>query len=176
MYSSDHAPYRFDDTGKLSAGSNPDFPHIANGLPGIEVRLPLLFSEGVMKGRITLNHFAALAAGNVSKIYGLEHKKGSITEGKDADVAIWDPMVTRLVTAAALHDNMDYTPYEGMAVTGWPTTVLQRGRVIIDDDELLVDRGAGQFVPRRTVDCTGMPGRMAPELDPHTNFGVDLDL
>ena len=85
VYSSDHAPYRFDDTGKLHAGPKPDFPQIANGLPGIEMRLPLLFSEGFIKGRITLNHFVALAATNVSKIYGLEHCKGSITEGKDAD-------------------------------------------------------------------------------------------
>lgn len=176
VYSSDHAPYRFDETGKLNAGSNPDFPRIANGLPGIEMRLPLLFSEGFMQGRITLNHFVALAAGNVSKIYGLDHCKGSITEGKDADIAIWDPEINREVTADGIHDNMDYTPYEGMQVTGWPTTVVQRGKVIIEDDELCVDRGAGEFVPRRTIDCTGMPGRLAPELDPNINFGVDLDI
>lgn len=176
VYSSDHAPYRFDDTGKLHAGPEPAFPKIANGLPGIEMRLPLLFSEGFVKGRITLNHFVALAATNVSKIYGLEHCKGSITEGKDADIAIWDPEVVRTVTAADMHDNMEYTPYEGMTVTGWPTTVIQRGTVIIDDNALQVERGAGQFVPRNTIDCTGMPGRLAPELDPEKNFGADLGL
>jgi dihydropyrimidinase len=176
VYSSDHAPYRFDETGKLNAGPEPEFPKIANGLPGIEMRLPLLFSEGFIKGRITLNHFAALAAGNVSKIYGLDHVKGSITEGKDADIAIWDPDVTREVRAEDLHDNMAYTPYEGMTVTGWPTTVIQRGDVIIENKELQAKRGAGEFVPRRTIDCTGMPGRLAPELDPAKNFGVELEL
>ena len=176
VYSSDHAPYRFDETGKLHAGPKPDFPQIANGLPGIEMRLPLLFSEGVVKGRITLNHFVALAATNVSKIYGLDHCKGSVTEGKDADIAIWDPAVTRTVRASDMHDNMGYTPYEGMEVTGWPTTVLQKGKPVVDDGQLQAARGEGNFVPRRRIDCTGMPGRLAPELDPQKNFGVDLDL
>ena len=176
VYSSDHAPYQFDETGKLHAGPNPDFPKIANGLPGIEMRLPLLFSEGFIKGRITLNHFVALAANNVSKIYGLDYCKGSITEGKDADIAIWDPEVSRVVKAEDMHDNMKFTPYEGMQITGWPTTVIQRGEVIIDGNELMAERGAGNFIPRQTIDCTGMPGRLAPELDPKKNFGVDLAL
>ncbi len=176
VYSSDHAPYRFDDTGKLHAGPKPDFSRIANGLPGIELRLPLLFSEGFMNGRITLNHFVALAATNVSKIYGLDHCKGSITEGLDADIAIWDPEAKREVRAVDMHDNMEFTPYEGMHLTGWPTTVIQRGKVIIEDNELQAGRGDGKFVPRKTIDCTGMPGRLAPELDPARNFGVELDL
>ena len=176
VYSSDHAPYKFDNTGKLHAGPNPDFPKIANGLPGIEMRLPLLFSEGVIKGRITLNHFVALAATNVSKIYGLDHCKGSITEGKDADIAIWDPEVSRAVKAEDMHDNMEFTPYEGMQITGWPTTVIQRGLVIIEENQLKAERGSGEFVPRNTIDCVGMPGRLAPELDPTMNFGVKFDL
>ncbi len=176
VYSSDHAPYRFDDSGKLHAGPKPPFTKIANGLPGIEMRLPLLFSEGVMKGRITLNHFVALAASNVSRIYGMDHRKGSITEGKDADIAIWDPTVSRVVRATDLHDNMEFTPYEGMQVQGWPTCVIGRGKVLVEDGELKVDRGNGEFIPRRTIDCTGMPGRLAPELDPEKNFGVQLDL
>ena len=176
VYSSDHAPYRFDDSGKLHAGPRAEFPKIANGLPGIEMRLPLLFSEGFIKGRISLNHFVALAATNVSKIYGMDHCKGSITEGKDADIAIWDPEVSRTVSAADLHDNMEYTPYEGMQITGWPTMVIQRGKVVIEDNELKVNRGDGEFVPRRTIDCTGMPGRLAPELDQSMNFGVDLGI
>lgn len=176
VYSSDHAPYRFDDTGKLKAGPKPDFPKIANGLPGIELRLPLLFSEGFLKGRISLNHFVQLAAGNVSRIYGMEHRKGSITEGKDADIAIWDPDIERTAHAEDLHDNMDYTPYEGMQIRGWPTTVIRRGEIIVADGELKARRASGEFVPRRTTDCTGMPGQLAPELDPAKNFGVDLGL
>jgi dihydropyrimidinase len=76
VYSSDHAPYRMDDTGKFVEGPKPDFRRIANGVPGIELRLPLLFSEGVVKGKISLNHFVQLAAGNVSRIYGLDQRKG----------------------------------------------------------------------------------------------------
>jgi dihydropyrimidinase len=71
---------------------------------------------------------------------------------------------------------MQYTPYEGMTVTGWPTTVMQRGVVVVENNELLARRGAGEFVPRNTIDCTGMPGRLAAELDPARNFGVDLEL
>ena len=66
--------------------------------------------------------------------------------------------------------------YEGMEVTGWPTTVIQRGKVVIEDNELKVERGAGEFVPRKTIDTTGMPGRLAPELDPSKNFGVELNI
>jgi len=176
VYSSDHAPYRFDQTGKLHAGPEPDFSKIANGLPGIEMRLPLLFSEGYMKGRITLNHFVALAATNVSRIYGMGHRKGSITEGKDADIAIWDPEIKRRVRAKDMHDNMEFTPYEGMEITGWPIMVIQRGNIVVEDNELIAERGAGEFIERTTVDCTGMPGLLAPELDPATNFGADLRL
>ena len=176
VYSSDHAPYRFDESGKLHAGPTPNFKKIANGLPGIELRLPLLFSEGYCKGRISLNHFVALAATNVSKIYGLDHCKGSITEGKDADIAIWDPDVQRTIRAGDMHDEMDFTPYEGMQITGWPTTVIQRGKVIIADGELKAQRGCGEFIARRKIDCTGMPGVLAPELDPTKNFGVNFDL
>jgi len=176
VYSSDHAPYKFDESGKLHAGPKPDFKKIANGLPGIELRLPLLFSEGYINGRISLNHFVALAATNVSKIYGLDHCKGSITEGKDADIAIWDPDVQRTIRAEDMHDDMDFTPYEGMQITGWPTSVIQRGNLLIENDELVASRGCGEFVPRQKIDCTGMPGVLAPELDPDKNFGVDLGL
>ena len=176
IYASDHAPYRFDETGKLQAGPNPDFKQIANGLPGIELRLPLLFSEGYIKGRITLNHFVALAAGNAAKIYGMDHCKGSISEGKDADIAIWDPDVKRSVRAEEMHDNMEFTPYEGMEISGWPTTVIQRGRVVVEGNQLRVEKGAGRFIKRHRVDCTGMPGIVPPELDPSKNFGVDFKL
>ena len=176
VYSSDHAPYRMDDTGKFTAGPNAQFPKIANGLPGIETRLPLLFSEGVVKQRITLNHFVQLAAGNVARIYGLDRRKGSITEGKDADIAIWDPSETRTVRAADLHDNMDYSPYEGMELTGWPTTVIRRGEVVVENNELKAARASGEFIARDTIDCTGMPGELAPELDRSQNFDTDLGL
>lgn len=174
IYSSDHAPYKFDETGKLIAGPNPDFTKIASGLPGIELRLPLLFSEGVNKGRITLHQFVAFSATNAAKIYGMENRKGSIAVGKDADIAIWDPNLKKVITHTDLHDNMDYTPYEGMEITGWPTVVIRRGEVIVEKDELKAERGSGEFIKRNPIDTTGMPGVIAPELDPTHNFGVDI--
>jgi len=174
VFSSDHAPYRYDETGKFSAGPNPSFKKIANGVPGIETRMPLLFSEGVGKGRLSLNEFVALTSTNAAKIYGLHPRKGTIAVGSDADIAIWDPTWKRTITRSILHDNMDYTPYEGMEVTGWPKTVINRGRVVVEDETLLVARGSGEFLERQPIDPeTGSPGERAP-LDPSNTFGADL--
>ncbi|HEU0155400.1 MAG TPA: dihydropyrimidinase, partial [Stellaceae bacterium] len=130
VFSSDHAPYRFDASGKLPHGERTTFKEIANGVPGIELRLPLLFSEGVQQGRLDLNQFVALTATNHAKIYGLYPKKGTIAVGGDADIAIWDPEREVTVTSAMLHDNVGYTPYERRHLHGWPETVLSRGRIV----------------------------------------------
>ena len=82
----------------------------------------------------------------------------------------------REVMAADMHDNMEVTSYEGMRTTSWPTILIKRGEVIIEDDEFRTDRGAGRLIPRKTIDCTGMPGMLAPELNPTLNFGVNLGL
>lgn len=156
LYSSDHAPYRHDATGKLAAGPNPPFHKTANGLPGIELRLPLLFSEGVKKGRITVQDFVALSAGNAARMFGMDQRKGAIAPGYDADIAIWDPGKTRTVTAGDLHDNMDYTPFEGWQITGWPETLINRGRVVVDKGALKATPGDGTFIPRRPFDPTGL--------------------
>src|SRR5205085_6281180 len=89
LVSSDHAPYAFDATGKLAAGANPTFKQIANGMPGLEARLPLLFDAMVSKGRFDLPRFVAWTATEPAKIYGLHPRKGSIAIGADADIAIW---------------------------------------------------------------------------------------
>jgi dihydropyrimidinase len=89
IVSSDHAPCRFDESGKLAKGPNPSFKQIANGIPGIELRLPLVFSEGVGKGRFDLHRFVALCCTNPARIYGLHPKKGTIAIGSDANLAIW---------------------------------------------------------------------------------------
>lgn len=171
--SSDHAPYRFDATGKFANGAEPPYPKIGNGMPGIAMRLPWLFSEGVLKGRISLNRFVALTSTNAARIFGMT-KKGSIAPGFDADIAIWDPNETRTVTLADQHDAMDYTPFEGMRVTGWPRTVLNRGEIVVEERELVAERGRGRFVARERVDLTGVPGYRAPELDPACNFGAEI--
>jgi dihydropyrimidinase len=148
VFSSDHAPYRFDETGKLPKGDQTTFKDMANGVPGLQVRLPLLFSEGVGKGRISLNQFVALTATNHARMYGLHPRKGTIAVGADADLAIWEPEKAVTLTAAMMKDNVGYTPYEGRSVNGWPTTVISRGRVVVEGGELKVTRGSGEFVAR----------------------------
>src|SRR5437588_6985144 len=143
VFSSDHAPYRFDASGKLPHGERTTFKEIANGGHGIELRLPLVYSEGVGQGRLDLNAFVALTATNHAKLYGLYPKKGTIAVGSDADIAIWDPERETTVTAGKLHDNVGYTPYEGRHVHGWPVTVLSRGRIIVEDGKLAAPRGSG---------------------------------
>ena len=160
VFSSDHAPYRYDASGKLPRGDKTVFKDMANGVPGIELRLPLLFSEGVGKGRLTLNQFVALTATNHARMYGLEHRKGSIAVGQDADNAIWDPERQTTITAADLHDNVGYTPYEGRTIRGWPETVINRGRLVVADRKLMVERGSGMFMSRRT------PGPLAQNRTP----------
>src|ERR1700751_5270789 len=164
VFSSDHAPYRFDASGKLPKGDKTTFKEIANGVPGIELRLPLLFSEGVGQGRLDLNVFVALTATNHAKLYGLHPRKGTIAGGSDADIAIWDPEREIEITAGILHDNVGYTPYEGGRLHGWPVTVLSRGRIVVEDGRLVASRGSGQFLPCALSEAAKPLGVLVPEL------------
>ena len=149
FYSSDHCPFRYnDEKGKLTPKGRTSFRWVPNGIPGIETRLPILFSEGVVKGRIDLPHFVRIAATNHAKAYGLYPKKGCIAIGADADIAIWDPTLTKTIRHADLHDGSDYTPYEGIEVTGWPVTTMVRGRIVVEDGVLKAAKGTGAFLPR----------------------------
>ncbi|WP_038358348.1 dihydropyrimidinase [Bosea sp. UNC402CLCol] len=147
-FSSDHCPFRYDDpAGKLNPKGRTSFRWVPNGIPGVETRLPILFSEGVGKGRISLNQFVALSATNHAKMYGLT-KKGSIAVGMDADIAIWDPEREVTIGQSLLHHGSDYTPYEGIAVRGWPVTTIVRGQVVVCDGVLEARPGAGRHVAR----------------------------
>lgn len=148
ILSSDHAPYRFDESGKLMYGRAAKFRQVANGIPGLETRAPLLFSEGVIAGRIDLQRFVALNSTNAAKLYGLHPQKGTIAVGADADIAIWDPERKVTITNSMLHHNVDYTPFEGRQVTGWPVTVLSRGTVVCHEGELKAAAGHGRFLQR----------------------------
>ena len=174
VFSSDHAPYRFDASGKLPKGERTIFPEIANGVPGIELRLPLLFSEGVGQGRLDLNAFVALTATNHAKLYGLYPKKGTIAVGSDADIAVWDPARETEITAGILHDNVGYTPYEGRRLRGWPMIVLSRGRIVVEDGNLIASRGSGAFQPCRLSDAARPLGAPVPELAFITATGTSL--
>ena len=150
LFSSDHCPYRYDDAhGKLNPRGRKHFRHIPNGIPGVETRLPILFSEGVVKGRIDLQRFVALTATNHARTYGLYPRKGTIAVGVDADLALWNPTVKKTIRHSGLHDGADYTPYEDMEITGWPTTVIVGGQVMIEDGRLSGAKGQGKYCPAK---------------------------
>ena len=110
-FSSDHCPFLYDSPqGKLSAKGRSSFRWVPNGIPGVETRLPMLFSEGVVKGRITLEQFVALTSTNHAKIYGLYPRKGSLAVGADADIVLWDPTRKVTISQSLMHHGADYTP------------------------------------------------------------------
>ena len=172
--SSDHAPYRFDESGKLRAGPNPNFKQVANGLPGLDVRLPLLFDAMVSKGRLGLEKFVELTATAPAKIYNLHPRKGSIAIGADADIAIWDPAREVTLSDAMMHDLTGYTPYAGRTLRGWPVTVLSRGRVVVADGKRMAEAGSGRFLARSGGEAAKPTGRLVADMDPKTNFGATL--
>jgi dihydropyrimidinase len=150
IFSSDHCPFRFDDPeGKLNDKGKRHFRWIPNGIPGVATRLPILFSEGVMKGRIDINTFVAVTATNHAKLYGLYPRKGTIAIGSDADLALWDPNVTTTLTNDMLQHGADYTPYEGLSLKGWPIRLLLRGRTIVNRGALTqTETRAGGYLAR----------------------------
>jgi dihydropyrimidinase len=171
--SSDHAPYRFDASGKLAAGADPTFKAIANGQPGLEARLPLLFDAMVAGGRLGLAKFVELTATAPARIYDLA-AKGAIAVGRDADIAIWDPDARVTLSDDTARDGVGYTAYPGRVVRGWPTTVLLRGRVAVADGALRLSPGAGRFLPRGGGPAAEPTGRLSPDMDPANLFGARL--
>jgi len=114
----------------------------------VETRLPILFSEGVSKGRIDINTFVALTSTNHAKTYGLYPRKGTLSVGADADIAIWDPARQVTISQDLMHHGADYTPYEGITVTGWPETTIVRGKCIVRNSELCGQPGDGLYLAR----------------------------
>ena len=146
VFSSDHAPFRYDaPEGKKPGGQEVAFRHIPNGIPGIETRLPLLYSEGVLAGRITVNRFVELTSTNPAKAYGLHPRKGTIAIGSDADLVIWDEREC-VLRNEALHHAVDYTPYEGMKLRAWPGMTLAGGDVLWDGQTFHPRIGRGRFL------------------------------
>jgi dihydropyrimidinase len=149
LFSSDHCPFRFDDPeGKLNEKGKRHFRWIPNGIPGVATRLPILFSEGVMKGRIDINRFVAVTSTNHAKLYGMYPQKGTIAIGSDADIALWDPTRQLTLTNEMLQHGADYTPYEGLAVTGWPVRLLVRGKTVMDQGSI-VRAAEGRYLSRK---------------------------
>ncbi len=146
VLSSDHAPFRYDaPEGKKPGGREVAFRHIPNGIPGIETRMPLLYSEGVLGGRITLEKFVELTATNPAKAYGLHPRKGTIAIGADADLVVWDEREF-VLRNEHLHHAVDYTPYAGMTLRAWPGLTLSGGEVVWDGQSFHPRPGQGRFL------------------------------
>ena len=149
IFSSDHSPWNYSD--KIAGGPDAPFTDIPNGIPGIETRLPLLFSatqfDAPPENRLTLNEFVDLTTTRPAKLYGLYPRKGVIALGSDADFAIWDPNKVVTIRNELLHHAVDHTPYEGRQVRGWPITTISRGEIVYDKGEVRSQAGRGLFLP-----------------------------
>jgi dihydropyrimidinase len=156
----DHCPFFYDGTKPIMYEGKPvaipgkelgreDFTRIPNGLPGVEDRLPVLWTTGVREGKITTNQFVALTSTNPAKIFGLYPHKGALIPGADADLVIWDPAKKVKYGVAMSHQRTDYNLYEGWDLTGMPEKVFLRGQCIVDGGRWLGKAGMGRFLPCR---------------------------
>ena len=148
VVASDHSPYTMEQ--KLPDGAATLFTSVANGLPGVELRLPLLFSTA----ELPIADFVRLISTNPAKVCGIYPRKGSLRPGADADLVVIGEE-SRSVTYSSLHDAVGYTPYEGMELAGWPDVVVSRGEVLVSQGVDATSPGRGQFVAR----ATGAGGR-----------------
>jgi dihydropyrimidinase len=144
VVATDHCPFKWE---QKKMGEN-DFSKIPNGHPAIEHRIELLFSEGVTKGKISLNKFVEVSSTNAAKIFGMYPRKGCIAPGSDADLVIFDPTEKHTISVKTHHMNCDYSAYEGWEVTGKCKTIILRGQVVVEDDKLLANKGYGKFIKR----------------------------
>jgi dihydropyrimidinase len=141
----DHCSFRMSDQKTLGKDN---FAKIPNGMPGVETRLPIVFSEGVRKGRISLQTMIATMCTNPARMYGMYPKKGCIAVGSDADIVLIDPRKRVTLSAETLHQHTDYCPFEGLEVTGYPVVTMSRGEVIFENDQFVGSRGRGKFIKR----------------------------
>jgi dihydropyrimidinase len=147
---SDHAPWTLAD--KLDPELNA--VNARQGVADLETLMPMLFSEGVVTGRITLDRFVELTSTNAARRFGLYPRKGAIAVGSDADLALWDPDERRTIDGAQMQSRAGYSPYDGWTVRGWPRHVIRRGELVLSDGVSLAERGSGQWV-RRNPDPVG---------------------
>lgn len=147
VVSSDHCGYS---TAHKAAG-NGNFIKTPNGLPAMELRLPVLYTYGVREGRISMEKLVAVTSTNPAKLFGMYPQKGALSVGSDADIVLFDPDKSRTVSASILHSPVDWSPFDGMRLYGFATMTLSHGETLIDHGMLCGERGRGRFVPRRRV-------------------------
>lgn len=140
----DHCPFFYNKEKQLGKD---DFSKAPGGAPGVETRIPLMFSE-VSGGRLSLEKMVTLCSGNPARLFGMYPKKGVLAVGSDADLVVIDPHKKVTVTKEILHENTDYTPYEGLVLTGWPILTFSRGEIIVRDGEFIGKKGRGNFIKR----------------------------
>ena len=145
---SDHCAFPLKDKIRLYEEFGKKFNKIPHGAPGIETRLPIIFSEGVQKGRISINKFVEVMSSNPARIAGMYPQKGTLAIGSDADITIIDPKLEKKISVNMLHGKTDFTPFEGLMVKGWPVATLCRGQVLVQNDEIVAKPGFGQFLKR----------------------------
>ena len=141
----DHAPFDFATQKQMGRG---DFTKIPNGIPSLEDRINLYFTEGVRKGRIDLHQFVNTASTQAAKIFGLFPRKGAIQLGSDADLVVYDPNYRGKISAATHHMNIDYNAFEGREIEGRPHVVTVRGKVAVKDGKFIGEAGRGKFLQR----------------------------
>ena len=156
--STDHCAFLFD--GQKTLGKD-DFSKIPNGGPGLENRLQMIHEFGVRAGRISLNRMVELLATNPAKLFGLYPRKGTVAIGSDADLVVFDPEKQMTISAKTHHSKSDYNLFEGTQVTGSPEVVVLRGRILVENDELVAAPGVGQFVARARFGQELKPARAA---------------
>jgi dihydropyrimidinase len=144
VVSTDHCPFCFKEQKELGVG---DFSKIPNGIPGVEHRVDLIY-QGVDQGELSLSRWVDVTSTTPARLFGLFPKKGVVAPGSDADVVLYDPAATQVLSAATHHMNVDYSTYEGMAIQGRVVTVLSRGAVVIDNGHYVGRSGWGQFLTR----------------------------
>jgi len=147
VVSTDHCPFCFKEQKELGRD---DFSKIPNGGPGVEHRMSLIYSGGVVGGRFSANRFVELVSTTPAKLFGLYPRKGTIAAGSDADLVIFDPTRKHTISAKTHHMRVDYSMFEGIEVTGMPDVVLSRGRVVVEREKFLGRAGQGEFLKRST--------------------------
>ncbi|GAB0114161.1 dihydropyrimidinase [Acidisoma sp. C75] len=148
VISSDHCGYSFAGPhGKAVNGTDADFTRIPNGVPGLATRMAITFSEGVTKGHISVNDFVKLTATTPARRFGLYGRKGSVAPGFDADLVLWEAERQVTLTNALMQHAIDYTPYEGLSVTGWPVLTMARGQVVMEEGVVTLAGRRGRFLP-----------------------------
>ena len=146
VLATDHCPFDFALKKKLAKD---DFTRCPGGAPGVEARVPLMFTKCVTGLGMDITAFSELISGNPAKLMGLYPQKGVIATGSDADLIILDPEKEMLLAWDMLHENVDYTPYDGITVRGWPWLTMVRGRVAAENGQLLAPPGWGRFIKRK---------------------------